>query len=76
MSRDRWAGVLPVRLIFGTPECPTVPVAEPVPMSIAPETDPLTALGFQVPSEGQFSAAVDTEHVTNWERPRLWATVD
>jgi hypothetical protein len=53
-----------------------VPVAEPVPMSIAPETDPLTALGFQVPSEGQFSAAVDTEHVTNWERPRLWATVD
>ena len=29
---DRWAGVLPVHLVFGTPESgPTVPVDEPVP---------------------------------------------
>jgi hypothetical protein len=28
----RWAGVLPVRTVFGTPEsCPTVPAGEPVP---------------------------------------------
>jgi hypothetical protein len=28
----RWAGVLPVRTVFDTPEsCPTVPAGEPVP---------------------------------------------
>ena len=28
----RWAGVLPVRTVFGTPEsCPTIPGGEPVP---------------------------------------------
>ena len=31
-AADRWAGVLPVHLVFGTPESgPTVPVGEPVP---------------------------------------------
>jgi hypothetical protein len=33
---DRWAGVLPVRTVFGAPEpCPTVPADRPVPAHVA-----------------------------------------
>jgi nitroimidazol reductase NimA-like FMN-containing flavoprotein (pyridoxamine 5'-phosphate oxidase superfamily) len=35
-ARDRWAGVLPVRTVFGLPEpCPTQPADAPVPAHVA-----------------------------------------